>query len=818
MAFLFRWLTRAFLALALLACAAAALVYYLATQSLPDYDRTYRLDGPRAEIRIPRDSHAVPHILATNDADAFFGLGFVHAQDRLWQMTLLRRTAQGRLSELFGAETLPIDRLMRALDLYGLARQAADRQDPATRAALEAYSVGVNAWLRVVRDEALGRGAPEFFLFDARLAPWTPADSVAILKLMALRLTDKAERETLRASLSLSLPPERLRDILPESPNAAVMALPKYSELLPGAPGNWSLASAGPLDPAPPLDLAGASNAFAATGARAARGAPLIASDPHLALSAPSIWMLARMNLEAGPVIGGTIPGIPAVLIGRNPDLAWGLTSSYLDDQDVYVEKLDPADPGRYLTPEGYRPFVARKVKIAVKGAEPVEEELRWTRHGPVVPPDRFGVAAVTPPGHVASLAWTALTPEDGSIAAAIELMRAHSIREAREAARDVIAPSMNLTLADRSSVGLQMTGAAPARRPESTSQGRIPSPGWLAVNDWQGRRPFEENPWVVDPPSGIVVNTNNRITEAAFPDHLSFDWGDDYRIRRAAKLLGEREYHSLDSFIEIQTDTVSQAARDLLPLIARDLWYSGEPTAADPVARQRQLALERLANWTGEMNENDPEPLIYAAWIRALKRRLAVDELGPMVDEVPLDAMFIERVYRDAEGASAWCDVRQTTAKEDCVEMARRALDDALAELQESYGPRLESWRWGDAHVAIHRHTPLGDIPGLRQLVNIRQGTAGGDDTLMRGLTPGGGPYPYRNVHAAGLRVVQDFADPDSSVFIVATGESGHPLSRHYDDLADPWRRGEYIPMALDLDRVRAGSAGTTTLLPAAP
>ena len=815
MAFLFRWLTRAFLALALLAAAAAGLAYYLASQSLPDYNRSYRIAGARAEIPILRDSHAVPHILATTDADAFLGLGFVHAQDRLWQMMLLRRTAQGQLSELFGAETLPIDRLMRALDLYGLAREAARRQDPETLAMLEAYSAGVNAWLRVVRDEALGRGAPEFLLFNPRMAPWTPADSIAILKLMALQLTDKAERETLRASLSLRLPPERLADILPESPNSAVMGLPKFSEAIPGAPGGWALASAGPLDPVPPLGAAGASNAFAATGARAAGGAPLLASDPHLALSAPSIWMLARMNLESGPVIGATIPGIPAVLIGRNPDLGWGLTASYLDDQDVYVEKLDPADPGKYLTPEGPRAFETRIAKIEVKDAAPVEETLRWTRHGPVIPPDRFGAAAVTPPGHVAALAWTALTPEDGSLGAAIRLMRAHSIREAREAARGHVAPSLNLTLADKSSVALQMIGAAPARRADSVSQGRVPSAGWLAVNDWQGRRPFEENPWVMDPPSGIVVNTNNRITEAAFPDHLSFDWGDDYRIQRAAKLLGEREYHSLDSFIEIQTDTVSQGARALLPLIARDLWYSGEPTAADPVARQRQLALERLANWTGAMSEHDPEPLVYAAWIRALQRRLAVDELGPAVDQIPLDPMFIERVYRNVDGASAWCDVTQTSAREDCVEMARRALDDALGELAESYGPRLESWRWGDTHLAVHRHQTLGDVPVLGQLVNITQSTAGGDDTLMRGLTPGRGPAPYRNVHAAGFRAVYDFSDPDSSVFILATGESGHPLSSHYDDLAEPWRRGEYIPMALDLDRVKAGSVGTTRLEP---
>jgi penicillin amidase len=571
-----------------------------------------------------------------------------------------------------------------------------------------------------------------------------------------------------------------------------------------------------PLDPVPPVGGGGASNAFAATAGRAAGGAPLLATDPHLGLTAPSIWMLARLDLEEGPAMGGTIPGIPAVLIGRNDDLGWGLTSSYLDDQDVYIERLNPADPGQYLTPAGYRAFEERETTIAVRGAGPVTRTLRWTRHGPVIPGDHFGAAAVTPPDHVASLAWTALTPEDRSVGAAIGLMRARSIREARAAARDLVAPSQNITLADRGSVALQMAGAAPRREAAHTSQGRIPAPGWVAVNDWQGMRPFGENPWVMNPPSGIVVNTNNRLTDASFPDHLAHDWGDAYRIIRAGRLLNAREFHTLESFVEIQTDTVSEAARVLLPLIARDLWYSGEPAAAETAERRRQVALERLADWNGEMSEHLPEPLIYAAWVRALKRRLIVDELGGLAGLVPgSEPVFLERVYRDVDGAGAWCDVRQTTAVETCAETARRALDEALLELEERFGPRLESWRWGDAHQALHRHQTLGGMPILRHLVNIRQSTPGGDHTLLRGQMPGTGPEPYLNVHGSGLRAVYDFSDPDSSVFVIATGQSGHILSRHYDDLAALWRRAEYIPMSLDASLARAGAIGVTRIRP---
>jgi penicillin amidase len=819
MAFLFRWLMRAVLALAALSAGGLVLTYYIAGQSLPDYDRTLTLDGPEQEIEIVRDRYAVPHILSLTDRDAFFGLGFVHAQDRLWQMTLLRRTAQGRLSEIFGPETLEIDKLMRALDIYGLSRQAVGAQTDTAKVALEAYAAGVNAWLKVVQEEALGRGAPEFFLFSPEIAPWSAADSLAVQKLFALQLTDKAAMETLRARLSLALPLERLRDILPDSPNAPMMGLPEFSEVFPGATGRPIVEAARhPLDPVALPRLAGASNAFAAEGRRTAGGAPLLGTDPHLGLSAPSIWMLARLDLATGPVMGGTIPGLPTVVVGRNPDLGWGLTASYLDDQDVYIERLNPDDATEYLTPEGYARFETRETVIGVRGAEPVSLELRWTRHGPVIPGDHFGVGAITPPGHVAVLAWTALTAHDRSVSAAIELMRAGSVAEGREATRDFVAPSLNVTMADASSIAMQMAGAAPKRQAGHTSQGRIPAPGWLAANDWQGMRGFDENPWIENPPSGIVVNTNNRITDAAFPDHLSFDWGDTYRVIRAGKLLGDRRYHTRDSFVEIQTDTVSEAARVLLPLVARDLWYAGEPAAEGTPERRRHVALERLAAWNGAMGEHTPEPLIYAAWMRALKKRLAQDELGPLVGLVPgSEPVFIERVYRDVGGAGAWCDVKQTTAAETCPEMARLALDDALLELEQAFGPRLESWRWGDAHQAVHMHQTLGNVPVLKYQVNIRQSTSGGDHTLLRGQTPGYGPEPYRNVHSAGFRAVYDFSDPDSSVFVIATGESGHLLSRHYDDLAALWRRPEYIPMSLDPNLARAGAVGVTRLRPAA-
>ncbi len=814
----FKWLVRILLFGCGLIAAASALAWYVASNSLPDYGASYTLAQISDDIEIVRDNHAVPHVFAANDADIFFGLGFVHAQDRLWQMTLLRRTAQGRLSELFGAETLPVDRLLRTLDIYNIARESTLSLDPQALADLENYSAGINAWLNLVQENALGRGSPEFFVFEPDIAPWTPTDSVAILKLLSLQLSDKAEKEVLRAKLALALDDARLQDILPDLPNEPVLGIKEFAGLFPNN-SNPKIAF-GPknfLDPLPAINFAGASNAWAAMGSRSASGKTLLAADPHLSLSAPGIWMLARLEFPQGGVTGGSIPGLPAILIGRNANLAWGITSSYADDQDLTIEKLNPGNPDEYLVGDTFVAFETSQVVIKVKDAQPETLRIQKSRNGPVLLSEMFDVGQITPPGHVMSLNWTALNREDRSIESLLALMRAQSVPEAKTLFANYIAPSENLVLADLENVALQTIGSVPARDAGHSSQGRMPAPGWVEANVWQGLISNTNNPSVLNPPSGIVVNTNNKTTEQRFPNHFSFDWGDSQRILRAEHLLNSRQYHSLDSFIEIQTDTVSESARILLPLVARDLWWSGQTAAEPGIERQRQFALERLASWNGEMSEHDPEPLIYTAWMRALQKRLVIDELGPLqADVATLEPVFIERVYRNVAGAEIWCDITQTTKSETCLEMAGLSLDDALVELAEIYGPRIESWRWGNAHQAVHRHEVLGNIPILRWFVNIVQDTSGGDSTLMRGAIRGTGAEPYENVHASGLRIVVDFNDPDSSVMIIATGQSGHFLSPHYDDQSVLWRRAEYIPMSLDPEFARGGAVGITRLVPA--
>ena len=814
----FRWLLRLFTGLVVLGLLSLVIGYYFLSRSLPDYTEDFTLAGVSAPVEIVRNNANVPHIFGATDEDVYFALGFAHAQDRLWQMTQLRRTAQGRLSEIFGQRTVRIDEILRRYDIYGLALKSADAQDAPTKRALAAYASGVNAWIGQVNSGARGRGAPEFFLFEPEIAVWQPADSIAILKLMALQLSTHMTSEIRRARASLLLSDARVRDLLPDDPGPGIAALPDYADLVPGVlPGADPVRLADlPLSPFPQADMGGASNAWAAAPDRSAAGGTLLANDPHLDFTVPSVWYLARLQLASGGVIGATIPGVPAILLGRSEAVGWGLTSSYLDDQDVHIEQLNPDTPEQYRTPEGWAEFETRRSILTVRDAPPVTLTLRWTQNGPVLPGSHFDLAAITPPGHVASVSWTALSAADTTMTAAIRLMQAGSVADGLAAGELFVAPSQNLMLADKDGIALQVIGAMPRRDPKNQSQGRMPTQGWLPENRWQGFFPYADNPRFLNPATGILGNTNNKTVDRPFPNHVSFDWGDTQRIARWLRLMQTREVHTRDSFIEAQLDTVSNAARTLLPLVGADLWFTDEAAPAGTPERRRAQALDMLAEWNGEMNEHLPEPLIYSAWLRALQDRLIRDEIGPMADDFThLNPVFIERVYRNTDGAGVWCDILQSSPVETCADLSRLALDDALQALVERYGPNLESWRWGDAHQAHQDHPVLGAVPVLRHLVNIRQSTSGADDTLMRGRTSGKDPDPFVNVQGAGYRGVYDFADPDSSVFVLSTGQSGHPLSRHYDDLGELWRRGEYTPMSLDPELARAGAVGITTLTP---
>ena len=814
---LFRLLVRLFAGLALLSLLALFAVYFFVSRSLPDYDGQREVAGISAPVEIVRNTHAVPHIFGEHDSDVFFGLGYAHAQDRFWQMQMSRRIAQGRLSEMFGARTLRSDELMRRLDIYTLSRDAVAAQDAPTQAALQAYADGVNAWLMQVNEGAQGRGAPEFFLFDAEMPLWQPADSIAILKLIAVQHNTQIAREVRRARLSLALNGTGLEAVLPDVMPTGERTGIAYEDMFPNLPSG----SGPPRSEMPFLSLDNpaltrSASSIAAAPARATADGALLANSQHMLLSAPSAIYLARLELTTGGVIGATVPGLPVVISGRSPHLGWGMGAAFVDDSDLFIEALNPEAPTQYRTPDGWSEFESRGSIIRIKDADPVTLTLRWSENGPVLSGGLLELAGITPPGHVVTLASTALSRDDTSMTAAMRLMRAETMEEAIAAGELHVAPAQNLTLVTQDRIAQQTIGHMPRRSAEAQTRGRMPSPGWRSENRWLGPLPYTANPSFIAPDSGIVAQTGNRLLERPYPLHVAHDWGDTQRIERLNHLVGARSVHTRDSLIEAQLDTVSPAARRLLPLVAANLWFSGDAAAEGTRAHTRQRALRLLADWNGEMNEHLPEPLIYAAWMSALQQRLIRDELGPLAESFThIDPMFIERVFHDDDGGAAWCDIIQSSIRETCDDMALTALDDAVLRLSERFGPSLESWRWGDAHSARHDHPVLRDASLLRYVVNIRQSTSGGDHTLNLARQSGDPTDPFANVLGAVYRGVYDFADPESSVFITSTGQSGHPLSRHYDDLGDLWRRGEYIPMTLDPDLARAGTIGIISLVP---
>ncbi len=845
MSALWRWFVRLLLVLVLVGLIAAGGVYWYATRSLPNVDGEIQLAGLDSEVEVIRDSFGVPRILANSEEDALFALGYVHASDRLWQMDLSRRLAQGRLSERFGERGLATDRLMRALDLDGYAERSLTALQPDTISLLESYSNGVNARLEEIGDGK--NGAPEFSIFGGDIDPWQPADSLSVVKSMAFQISlASLHKESARGRMSLALEPLQVRDLYPEYPGEGIDAFPaekteeSHHRLPSSAPAHPDIRNAdaktarpGPWSAPLPYDqalgfigldtaeMAGASSAWAVEGSRTAGRAPLLASDPHLPLTAPSIWHPAQITAPGISVIGATLPGVPAIAYGRTEDIAWGLTATQLDDIDIFIEKLFPNDDGKYVGPKGPLEFETRTEIITVKGSAPVELTLRSSRHGPVMPLDTAGLAAVTPDDHVATISWTALSDDDTTIEALMALNRATSAEDAIKIASQVVAPALNLVVADKETVGIAVAGRVPLRRFTAPFQGRIPSPGWTDRNDWTGWLRDAALPRLIEPESGAVANANNRIGNAPFPRHLSFDWDAPYRINRIERLLNAREAHSIESFKAMQSDTLSGTARALLPLIGAPLWDQNQPSDAHPL---RQSVLLRLRLWNGEMSEHEAEPLVFSAWLDALVPRIVSDELGELANSYrgprPL---FLERVFKNIEGASRWCDDVTTDEEETCKEVSASALDEALENLTKAYGEDERAWRWGLAHAAVHRHATLGSIStdilgvrvGLDRFVNISQETSGGDDTLNRGSLAHRGRNPFQNVHGAGYRGVYDFSDLNRSEFIISTGASGHPLSEHYANLAPLWRIGEYMPMSLDRSDFEPSAVGTLRLQP---
>ena len=751
-------------------------IYLIARRSLPQVSGEVDVAGIERPVEVLRDTHGIPHIFAQSEADAHFALGFVHAQDRLWQMEMNRRIATGRLAEVLGPAALDADRFLRTLGIRRVAEANVRALDADSRRLLAAYAAGVNAFLatRPVLP-------PEFWLLGVTPEPWTDIDSAAWVKMLAWDLGGNWRSELLRLQLARSLPTAAIQQFLPPYPGDKPVELPDLAALY-GEPG-------GPAVPGLSDAPAGGSNSWVVSGAHTKTGKPLLANDPHLGLSAPGIWYFARLQAPGLNAIGATLPGVPGILLGRNDRIAWSATNTGPDVQDLYLERLDSA--ARYLAPEGWREFETRREIIRVKGAPDIELAVRVSRHGPVISDVVASAAAAAPRGHVLALAWTALAKDDASLAALLRVPRARNWPEFLDATRALQAPQQNLSYADvEGNIGFIAPGRIPVRKTENALRGLAPAPGWDLRYDWQGSIPFDELPRAFNPAGGRIITANQKIVPPGYRHYITSEWQPPYRALRIAELLDRTKQHDRTSFARIQMDVVSLPARELLPRMLRT-----EPKSA--AARE---ALQHLAAWDGTMSADRREPLLCTAWWREFARALYADELGSA-----FRATWSERPVFTASvlgGQSKWCDDVRTPATETCGELLSTSLERALADVQHYAG-----LRWGDVHRAEARHRPLSRS-WLRRYFDITVASGGDGYTLNVGrMDWGDAAEPFANRHAASLRAIYDLADPEASLFIHPTGQSGNPLSAHYHDLTPLWARGQYIPMIMNRAALEAAS-----------
>jgi penicillin amidase len=758
----------------LLACGAVAVTWWRWTrQAVTPVDGTARLPGLSAAVTVRRDALGVPHLAGSTLLDLVRAQGYVTAQDRLWQMDVMRRRALGELAEAFGEGALRADKEIRTLGLGVASDEALGLLSPEEHAVVDAYAAGVNAYLA-----AHGDALPvEFRLLRYAPRPWEPRDTLAVGKLLALDLAKSWDNEAFRATVGDPLPPE-VQDVL--FPSAF-----RYERILVGGDG-----------PPPPTasgtDTARGSNNWVVSGAHTATGRPLLANDPHLTLGVPSIWAAVHLSGGGIDVAGVALPGTPGVIIGRNARVAWGCTNVEDDSADLYVEELSP-DGLRTRTPDGWAPLQVRQERIRVREGplsaswRTVEHPVRVSRHGPLVEIR----------GHLYALRWTALERAT-ELPAFLMANRAAGWAEFREALRRFPGPSQNFVYADVDGhIAWYSAGRLPVRR---GGDGGRPYPGASADGDWLGLVPFEALPQLVDPPAGRIVTANNRLVGTDYPYRVTRGGIGPWRAATLFEALESREGWTADDMVRLQAERLSLPHRDL----ARQLLEAAGRHPADSVW---QDVAGELRGWDGRLEAESRPAALAAVTFRALGARL----IGPRVKGSPFAEVLarrtvaIERLL--AERPASWVP----SGDGDWDGALKGAWGAAVAEITRRLGSDRSAWTWGALNQMAVTHPVSAAVPPLRGLLSPPRVGVGGYSTTPNVLyiTPGG------TVEAPSMRFVADMADPDNTRLVNFMGQSGHPASPHYADQFPLWLKAESPRLVMTPAAVAREARHTLTLVP---
>ncbi len=845
-----RLLLKATVAITLLAAIAVGGAYVYLRRSLPQLDGTTTIAGISAPIDIVRDADAIPHIFAANKLDGLFGLGYVHAQDRLWEMEFQRRIGFGRLSEVLGAATLPQDRFLRTVG-FGRAARAAWASTPDwAKQQVNAYVAGVNAFISAHHGSEL---PPEFSLLRFEPEPWTGPDVVVWVKMMAWDLSGNYSFELLRHDLIRAVGEERMHQLMPPyavdglsilsklsttedtvdrgnktklgvtsvSTVSSVVASSVVARSVVESSGteSWSRALIGSLAEGDPIVrdflLGGSSteglgsNNWVVDGTLTASGKPLLANDPHLGTRLPSTWYLAHISAGDFDVIGGSFPGIPAVALGRNRFIAWGATNVAADVQDLYRERLD-ASGTHYEFRGAQEPITVIPETIAVKGAAPVQLNVRFTRHGPLVSDainaNNADSKSNPKPLPLEPLAfrWTALDPDDGTLAAFLKVNEAHNWAEFTDALKDYAVPSQNFVYADVDGhIGYYAPGHIPLR---ASGDGSHPAEGWTGDAEWTGWAPFDALPHTFDPPEHFIVTANHRPAPPTYVYNLGLEWTEPYRAQRIVDLIRAKTTVTPDDFARMQADTVSLHAKALVPVLL---------THTRTVGPREQPALDVLRTWNFDATGDSAAAAIFQAWFLQLAPALVGDKLGPVVTEsYQVKFSFVSRFIANtlASNDSPWCDDVTTGKKESCDDAVGGALVKGMNDLRRRMGDDMTRWRWDTVHLAVFPHA-LDSVAALRPLLSRSVGIGGDWSTVNVGVTAADHPYEVHTV--PGYREIIDLSAVGDSRFLDAVGESGHFLSKHYDDFLNDWQAVRHRKMRMNRDEIDRGAIGHLRLTP---
>jgi penicillin G amidase len=801
----------------------------LSRRRLPQLEGQLALPGLQESVTVRRDRWGIPHISAANRHDLFLVQGFVHAQDRLWQMELNRRVATGRLSELFGRLALDTDRLVRTLGFRRLAQPTWEQLSEQTQADLTAYTAGVNAFL--------GRAAQlpiEFSLLRHRPEPWQTSDSVAYSCLQLWVMSHGWTGELVRAQLLERLGPERAADLEPRYAVRHPITLP------PGVPFQelerdpMTRAAGGPFLYGG-ADVPGrGSNGVVVAAQRSATGHALLGNVLHLPVPTPSLWYFMHLLSDAAggepfQTMGATLPGLPYVVVGHNGRITWGATLAYTDTQDLFIEKLHPEADGRYLYQGQWRQGAVVEERIGVKGEPDHVERVAMTHHGPIISrtglaqADQMGAAvAVTaahtetdgnePPADFAlSLAAMSLRPA-GALDGFRLLNEAGKWDDFVAAVSHMRAPSLNLIYADaEDNIGYWVTGAVPVR---ARGQGLAPAPGWTGEDEWVGEVPVEEMPHCLNPAQGYIITCNHRLVDDDYPHFLGLLWMNGYRARRLQELIENQELISLADCRRFHYDVYSIPGRELAEIV----------TGLETEHADAQFSQELLRRWDGELAVPSQGGAVYSVLLNRLTQLILEPHLGPDLMHkflgrgshallAPMTEFYghwtvtLLRWLKDAN--SPW--IAGTVGRKALLE---RALAETTAELRRLLGRDPAQWQWGRLHQVRFAHS-LGAQPPLDIVFNQGPFPIGGDtDTLAQTAVLPQEPFE-NNAHSLSYWQNVHLADLNSSEAMLAPGQSGQLGSPHYGDLIEPWLAGEPFPMLWHEAAVAAAAQHELRLVP---